>query len=178
MAKVKINPGLACVMLVASLFAGWECLLLVTLLMFIFCEIDERIKSVATKVITFYVGLSIVSLGWSIIVSGVKALTDAITSIVAIINTYRDPLDDIVSAAKIIAPITNLMDIADSVVEVLLVVAKLGFIISVFTFKPEKSNPLSTKINEYVNKVLNFISGNGNTSSNTPHEPQQPANPQ
>jgi len=178
MAKVKINPGLACVILVASLFAGWECLLLVTLLMFIFCEVDERIKDVATKVITFYIGLSLVSLGWNIIVSGIKAITDAITSIVTIINTYRDPLDDIISAAKIIAPVTNLMDIADSVVDLLLIIAKFGFIISVFTFKPEKSNPLSSKINEYVNKVLNYINGNTNVNNSQTSAPQQPANPE
>lgn len=164
MTKVKMNSGLACAMLVASIFAGWEALLLVTLLMFIFVEIDEKIQNVAIRVITFYVGYTIVSMGWNLIYSCVDVVVDAIKNVVTIINTYVDPVD-YVDASKIIVPVTSILSVIDSCVSVLLLLARLGFVVSVFTFKPSKTTPLSTKINEYVNKVLNYINGNINVQA-------------
>ena len=38
MNKFKISSGLAAVVLLVSLFAGWSTLLLVTVLMLLFCE--------------------------------------------------------------------------------------------------------------------------------------------
>ncbi len=172
MTKVKINPGLASVMLVASIFAGWECLLLVTLLMFVFCEIDEKIQNVAIRVITFMAAYTIISWGWTIITSGIGVITGGITDVVAIINTYLDPVDQI-ETTKLLVPVTHIVNIADSVVDFLLLVSKLGFVISIFTFKAAKSNPILNKINEYVNKVLNYINGNVAVQQQ-PVQPQQP----
>ena len=167
MGKVKINNNLAALMLVASIFGGWECLLLVTLLMFIFCEVDDKIQNVAIRVITFYVAYTIVSMGWSVIYSGVSTAEGAITNIVATINTYLDPAEAI-ETTKLIVPIKNILAIADSVMDLLFLIVKLGFVVSVFTFKPASTNPLTTKINEYVNKVLNYINGNVNVQAAAP----------
>ena len=177
MTKVKMNSGLACAMLVASIFAGWEALLLVTLLMFIFVEVDEKIQNVAIRVITFYVGYTIVSMGWNLISLGVDFVVDAIKNVVDIINTYVDPVD-YVNVNKIIVPVTSIFAIVDSGVSVLLLLARLGFVVSVFTFKPSKVTPLSTKINEYVNKVLNYINGNINVQPAQPAAPVQPTQQQ
>lgn len=160
MTKIKINPGLAAIILLATLFAGWETLLLVTLLMFIFCEVDEGIKNVATRVITFYVGLAIVSLGWSLISGGVDFITTAITNFVGIINTYLDPEDYLV-VTKLTTPINNIMEILDSGVGLLLLLARFTFIIAVLTGKKSNGNVVSNKINEYVAKAINFVNAFG-----------------
>lgn len=158
MNKIKINTGLASIMIVASIFAGWQTLLLVVLLMFMFCEIDDKVKNVAIKVITFYVGFYIVYLGWDVVVVAANLLVKAISSLVATINTYLDPLDYL-SVTKIIAPINFVIDIADGAVDILFIVVKLGFVISVLTGKTNKTNSLSKKINEYVAKALNYVNG-------------------
>ena len=60
MNKLKINNSLAAIILVAALFAGWQTMLLVVLLMLIFCELDDKIKNLATTVIAFLVGLTLI----------------------------------------------------------------------------------------------------------------------
>ena len=44
MNKVKISSGLASVLLLACLFAGWQTMLLVALLMFVFCEVEDKVN--------------------------------------------------------------------------------------------------------------------------------------
>ncbi len=165
MNKIKINSGLASIMLVASLFAGWQTLLLITILMFGFCEVEERVKDVAVKVITFFVGFTIVSVGWDIIVNGIGVVTGGIDSLVDMINSYLDPID-VINANKLIAPIIALKNIASSIMSVLFMIVKLGFIISILTGKSGSKNVLSSKIDEYVNKALNYVSGNVGTTVN------------
>lgn len=67
MNKVKINSGLASIILIASLFTGLQSLLLVTVLLFIFTDINDKIQIIAIKVITFYVGITLFSLAWGLI---------------------------------------------------------------------------------------------------------------
>lgn len=160
MTKIKINPGLAAIILLATLFAGWESLLLVTLLMFIFCDVDESIKNVATRVITFYVGFAIVSLGWNLISSGVDFIVTALNNLVGIINTYLEPEDYIV-LTKITNPVNNVMEILNSGVAFLLLFARLAFILAVLTGKKSNGNVVSNKINEYVAKAINFVNAFG-----------------
>ena len=74
MNKLKINNSLAAIILVASLFAGWQTMLLVVLLMLIFCELDDKIKNLATTVIAFLVGLTLISILWALIYDGVNLL--------------------------------------------------------------------------------------------------------
>jgi len=166
MNKMKLSSGLGSILLVASLFAGWQTLLLITILMFVFCEIEESVKDVAIKVITFFVGFTIVSIGWDIVINGVSAVTGGIDSLVGMINTYLDSIDYI-NANKLIAPIHAVKNIASSIMTVLFMVVKLGFIISILTGKSGNKNILSSKIDEYVNKALNYVSGNVTNMNST-----------
>ena len=45
MNKLKINNGLAAIILLASLFAGWQTLLLAVILMLIFCEVNDKVRN-------------------------------------------------------------------------------------------------------------------------------------
>lgn len=156
MNKVKINSGLASIMIVASIFAGWQTLLLVVLLMFLFCDVEDKVKDVAIRVITFYVGYYIVSLGWDVIVSCANLALRAINSFVTTFNSYVDPVDYLI-ATKITAPISLVIDIASGVVSIMFTLVRIGFVISVLTNKPASQNTLVKKINEYVAKALNYV---------------------
>ena len=81
MNKYKINPGLASVILVAAFLAGGATLLTITALIFLFCEIDDRVEKTATRVITFFIGITIVTLGWNLLVQGIGIVTGLITKL-------------------------------------------------------------------------------------------------
>lgn len=171
MNKIKMNTGLASIMLIASLFAGWQTLLLVTLFMFIFCEVEEKVKDVAVKVITFFVGYTIVTTGWNILMSGIGVATGGVTSVVSAINSYLDYADQL-DATKLVGLISAGKSIVDGIVSIMFSLIKLGFVISVLTGQPSKKNSMSAKIDEYVNKALNYVSGNVAVNMNM--NPAQP----
>lgn len=179
MNKYKINPGLAAVLLVASLFAGWGTLLLVALLMLIFCEFDEKTKGIMVRVVSFLVGLSLVSLAWDLIYDGIHLIVDSLDNLIATINSYLDysnQINILKLEQYLINPATNILSILNSIVNYLLTFAKFGFILAIVAGKPMKGNIITNKINEFVNKVINFI--NSIEFPVQPQPMQQPVQPQ
>lgn len=171
MNKVKINPGLASIALLASLFAGWQTLLIVTVLLFAFCEVDEKVKGVATSVLAFFVGFTIISWGWDLIESVLYMVPSLLTKFVEIINNFLSPLDYI-SLVKITAPITTLLGIASDIVSVVFTLVKLTFVINVLSGKDPKKFFLSGIFSKFIDKALNFING---TVAQVPVAPMQAA---
>ena len=164
MNKLKINNSLAAIILVAALFAGWQTMLLVVLLMLIFCELDDKIKNLATTVIAFFVGLTLISMLWTLIYDGVNLLLDSIETIVNILNTYLSSgskIDILSLQGKFVNPVKQLLEIVSSGVSFLITFTKFGFIISIFTGAAMKNNAFTRKVNEYINKALGFINSYG-----------------
>jgi len=173
--KYKINPGLASVMLVAAFLAGGATLLTITALIFLFCEIDDRVEKTATRVITFFIGITIVTLGWNLIVDGIGIITGVIAKFFTSINGFLD-IDEVINYEKILGPIQSVVAICDEVVTFLITLAKLGFVIALITNKPAKPNFITRKIDEFVAKTLNFL--NGAVPAEQPAQPVQPISPQ
>lgn len=165
--KIKLNQGLASIIILASIFAGWQTLLLVTLLMFTFCEVDENTKNIAVKVITFYVGLTIVRVGWGLIADSFDIILEGIGVVVAIINKFLDPVDMII-LSDYTGIIVEGFNLISGIVYLLIRIAEIAFVIMVLTGKPGKENFITKKINEYVNNALNFV------SKSTEQQPVQP----
>ena len=158
MSRVKINPGLASLIILASYLAGGATLLTITVLIFLFCEIDERVEITATRVVTFFIGITIVSLSWDLIVTGIGLVTGLISKLFISINGFLD-YTDVIEYEKWLNPITNIVGLADATINFLLLFAKVTFVIAVLTNKPGSSNFITKKIDEYVAKALNFVSG-------------------
>ncbi len=170
--KIKLNTGLASIILVASIFAGWQSILLITLLMFVFCEVDDRVKQVATSVITFFVGYTIVSVGWDILISIIELVVNTFTSFVSYLITNFEAEIEI---SAVIGAINILISVLNKGVPIILSLAKVGFVIGVLCGRPAKNNLFSAKINEYVSKAINFV--NGNVAGPAPQAPQTPMPP-
>jgi len=164
MTKLKINPGLACGLLVGSFLVGGSSLFLVTLLLFIFCEVTDSTKDTAVRVITFFIGITIVSLGWSLIVDGIDVLVDFIKWVISSLNSFRD-YDNQIDANKWINIITGLVSVVNSLIILLIALSKLVFAVSVITGKKGSENFVSKKINEYVNKALVYVNNIGTTNN-------------
>lgn len=158
MSKVKLNSGLVAAIALATLFASWEFALIALVLVLVFIELDEKVKAIITKVITFTVGILLFTMLWKLIVNGVDVLFNSITGLLDVLNGY---LDDPISYAKLnqylIYPIKGIVSIADNIVNYLITFTKFGFIIAVLTNKGLKENFVVAKINEKVTSVVNFI---------------------
>lgn len=180
MSKIKINPGLAAIVLLACLFAGWQTLLLVVLFMLLFCEVDDKLKSIIIKVITFFAAYTIVSTAWDLIVGGVNLVLGTINDVLNLINSFLDITDQIdftPLTQYCLNPISKLVSMADNIVSFIFLIVKFTFIIATIQNKPAKENFVSKKINEFVTKIVNYINGIdlGNVTSNTTAPAAQPA---
>lgn len=159
MNKLKINNGLAAIILLASLFAGWQTLLLVVILMLIFCELNDKIKNLMISVVAFFAGLTLVSLAWSLISDGIDLAFKGIESIVSVINSYlsiSNRIDIINLQAKFITPVKTILTFLDSGISYLILFTKFAFIISVLAGTTMKENPFNKKVSEFIQKILNF----------------------
>ncbi|MBQ4030242.1 MAG: hypothetical protein II625_00690 [Bacilli bacterium] len=173
MNKIKLTPGVASVILLAAFLGGGTTLFTVAIFFLCFCELDEKIHNTMVKIFTFFVGITIVTLGWNIIMSGCNLVLDAITKLFVSINGFLDP-SDVIEYTKFITPIESIIGLADGFVSLLILIAKVAFVIGVLTNKKGSSNFVSKKIEEYVNKAIVWVQ-NFTAPVQAPQAPAQPA---
>ncbi len=181
MAKLRINYGLASLMVVASLFAGWQTLLLVVILLLLFCDVDEQLKNVITKVVTFFIGFTLVTMIWSLIVNGSDVLFNSIDNIFKTINSYLS-VGNQIDISKVhsyfINPATYVIEMLDEILNYVFIIVKVVFIIDTLRNKNMKDNTISIKIRKYTDNALNFISKiDYATEPRTKEPPKEEFNP-
>lgn len=160
MNKLKINSGLASILVLASLFAGWQTLLLVVLFILLFCEINDTIKGMIIKVVSFFVGLTLFTTLWGLITDIFPLVVSIFNKFIGIIGNYLDkPIDVSKLNLYLFDPVDSLVSIIDSIVQYLLILIKFIFIISVLANKAMKDNVITKFINKYVDKVISFVNG-------------------
>lgn len=180
MSRVKIKSGLASLIIVASMFAGWQTLLIVCALMLLFCEIEDSVKNVMVKVITFTAGVALFSLAWGLIVDGIELITKSLTDLIGVINGYLE-YDSKINISKfenyLLNPVNSLASIADNIVNYLITFVRFGFIFGILTGKLQKPNFISNKINEFIDKFTNYTnnadSDNNNSNVNNQYNTNQ-----
>ena len=173
--KIKLNSGLAAVILLTCLFSGWSTLLTVTVLMFLFCEVDDKVKGVAVKVIAFFAGLTLVSLGWGLIMDAFHIVYNDVNDLVGMLNSLLSTSIDLSKIYQyILNPVNSVLAICDDLVGFFISMAKFFFIVNVLRNKPMKENLIVKKINEFVANVVNYIN---NIDMGTPVAPAAPAAP-
>ena len=177
MNKIKVNTGIVSLVLLACLFSGWQTMLIVSILLFLFCEVDEKTKQIAIRVITFYVGITLIGLAWDLIEGGVGLILDTIQKVLDLINYYRRSLD-ILTIAKVSTPIITVLGIGSSIITYLILLTKFFFILAVLAGKEPKENPFSKQVNNFVSKAVNFINNLNLNITQGPVNPQQGPQPQ
>lgn len=158
MNKLKINAGLASVALLGGLISGWSSLLILVILMLIFCELNDSVKKVMVRVVTFYFGITLFSTAWGLIVDGVNLVIDSFNDFIVLINNYlTDPISVYKLETYLLTPVSSVVSILDEIVSYLLVFAKFSFIIAVLCNKNMKDNFIVKKINGFVDKVVTYV---------------------
>ena len=167
--KIKINPSVACALLVAAFLFGGATLFTVAIFLFCFCEVDDRIQQTAVRVFTFFIGITIVSLGWNLIVKGIGIGTGFIEKLIDLINNVGDAG---IEYQKVMVPLEGFIDLFDRAICLLIELARLVFVVGLLTNRPGKPNFVSKKIDEFVTKAFGWV-----TNATTPAQPAaaQPA---
>ena len=175
MSKLKIKPGLIGILLLASLFAGWETLLIVTVLILLFCEMNDTIKKIMVSVISFFIGYTLVSLLWQIISDGIGVVIYAFNQFIEFLNYYLTTSIDVSKLTNyVLNPIQNVISTLNEVITYLLIIAKFCFIICTLA-KKTINIPI---ISKYVNKVLNYINSSDSNDTSNEETQNQPSNNQ
>ena len=78
MGKLKINSGLISLILVACLFMGWTTMLTVAALILIFCEIDDKVKNVFVRVLSFLIAITLFNLLWDLITGAINLVISSL----------------------------------------------------------------------------------------------------
>ena len=159
MGKVKINNNLAALMLVASIFAGCGTLMIVTILMIIFCDLNDKIKPLIIKVVSFMAGITLILLGWDLVSNGIDLIFKLFNNIISIINSYlsySNKIDLVEFQGKFVVPVTTVVASIGSIIKYLVTFSKFGFIIAIISGKAMKENAWTKKVNQYVSKFTNF----------------------
>ena len=176
MEETKPNTGILAIVLVASLFAGWQTLLIVAILLLIFGKIDENTKKIMITVITFLAGVALFNLFWDLIGSGVNLGVNTITDLIGVLNSYLDnPIEILKLQRYLLTPITEIVGIVDRFVEYAILFMKFAFIIAILTNKKMSDNFIFKKINTYVDKFVNYVNSFANNFVNNTQY-QQPVN--
>lgn len=158
MSRVKLNSGLGAIILLACLFSGWSTLLIVSVLMLLFCEMDDKVKNIMTRVISFFVVITLISMGWAVIVEVFDLLFSTIEKFFTIINCYSDSPATLFKFTKyFVTPIETLLSLIGGVVSFGITVSKFAFIIYVLIDKNCKENFITKKVNMFISKVVGFI---------------------
>ena len=158
MSKVKLNPGLGALILLASIFSGWSTLLIVSVLMLLFCEMDDKTKYIMTRVISFFVVITLISMGWNIITEVFTLLFSTIEKFITIVNCYSDiPTTLFKFTRYFVTPIQTLLSMIGGIVSFGITVSKFAFIVYVLIDKKVKENFIAKKVNMLISKVVCFI---------------------
>lgn len=126
--------------------------------MLIFCEISDSVKQVLIRVITFYFGITLLSMAWGLLVDGVNLVIDSFNDFIGIINSYlTDPISVYKLEAYLLTPIAKVVSLADGIISYLFVFIKFSFILAVLGNKKLKDNFIVIKLNIFVDKVVSFV---------------------
>ena len=146
-------------MLVASIFAGWGTLMIVTILMIVFCDLNDKIKPLIIKVVSFMAGITLILLGWDLVSNGIDLIFKLFNNIISIINSYlsySNKIDLVEFQGKFVVPVTTVVASIGSIIKYLVTFSKFGFIIAIISGKAMKENAWTKKVNQYVSKFTNF----------------------
>ena len=146
--------------LIVSIFAGWQAMLLVSALLLIFGKVDEDVKKVIITVICFAAGIALFNVFWDLITDGVALVIKAVETIVDFLNSYLDkPIMLLKLRQYLFNPIEIVLGFLTSALSYAITFMRFCFIIALLAGKTMKSNFIFDKISGFVDKFTNFANG-------------------
>ena len=158
MKKLKVNANLLALLLMISLFAGWEYILLVSAFIWICTEDNKAIRDLTIKAIAIYGACVLFSMAWSLISGLVDLGSEGIITIFKVLNSYNSDIVATDLQRYFLLPLSYIVTYIGMLVTFVILLVKFNFIRSVIMNKPMFG--LFGKLNEYVNGFVRFANGN------------------
>ncbi len=161
MNKYKISGTVAAILIIGAYFAGWQTMILLGAFLFIFCELDNRVRDLVINVFSFSIAIELVEQFWHLIYKASSLIPNILTKFVGIINHYLDAGNQI-DLGKfgdyVIYPIQDIFEICDEVFGYLIIFAFFVYITSLLVGKTNRGLLISGFIAKYITKVFNYVS--------------------
>jgi hypothetical protein len=158
--KIKLNGSIMAVLLLATFFAGWEYMILVTAIIYVFCSTNERLKNLALRVVTLNAACSLLSLGWNIIENWIVGI--GFRGVGVLQNFIQDVSGDTYVNLSWMTTTTSYINSVVQIVGILIAIfiatAKFKFILNTITNRPPAG--MFKKLDEFMNNFLNFFASN------------------
>lgn len=114
------------------------------------------------SVISFFIGLTLVSLLWQIISDGVGVVIYVFNQFIEFLNYYLTRSIDVSKLANyVFSPVENIISTLNEIISYLLVIAQFAFVVGTLA----KKNINVPVISKYVNNVLNYITATDSIAS-------------
>lgn len=179
MKKFKINANFLALLVIISLFAGWEYMIVVTAFIWCFCESSQNLKNLTVSAIAIFAGCHVFLWLWDVVESIYSIGIDSLTGLITIIGNYG--VDVLELSVKLDQYLVNtldiIMEILTKVIYLLVLLTKFKFVVSIVSNKPMTG--AFSKIQEYINYFINFANSNLYEEQQYPQQQvQQPVQPE
>ena len=158
MKKIKTNANLLALLLIISLFAGWEYIILVSAFVWLFTEENKALKDLSIKVIAVYGACVLFSMAWSLISGVIDLGSEGILTVFNVLNSYNSDIVATDIQRYFLHPVGYIVTYIGMLVSFLILFVKFSFIRSVVMNKPMFG--LFGKLEEYVNSFTRFANAN------------------
>lgn len=160
MKKLKINNNVLALLMLVSIFAGWQYMILMTGFIWLFCEVTEKVKNLAIKVISIYAGCLLFGMLWDIIVNIWELASEGLLTLFKVIGSYADMTEAIYNVQKyFLNPINYIVEYVGLLVSFVILIIKFKFIKSVVT-----NSPMGGTFS-FVQEYINYFTAFANASS-------------
>lgn len=174
MEKIKISGSIMALLMLVTLFTEWKYMIIVAASIWLLCNNNERLKNLAVKVVSIAAACSLISMIWDLISGWIGVGVSSLNEIPLIFAKMGIIINFgwLISFASII---TGVLAILTTVVGLLILTAKIKFIISIIANKPLTG--LFKKIEEFLDQFTNFVTNSSYTDSTAQPVQTAPINP-
>lgn len=160
MKKFNVNANLLALLMLISLFAGWEYMIIVTAFIWVFCESSKNLKDLTIRAIAIYAGCYLFNVVWILLTDVYGVAIEGLNTLLYIISNFGvDSAEfSIKLTTYILTPLDNIVGILGSLVTLLILYIKFKFIVSTLSNKPITG--VFGFVQKYINSVLNFANSN------------------
>ena len=158
MGKLKVNRGVLALLVIVSMFVGWQTSLLIALFVLIFTDLDEFSKNLLVDVMAFLGGISLIQLFVSLLTGGFQLIHTLVTNFIGFINSFSS---DFIIATGIeryfFNPITLILSSVDSIVSFVIIVLKLVFVLALLKNKSFDDNGILKMLKSVAKKFIDYV---------------------
>ena len=160
MKKFNVNANLLALLMLISLFAGWEYMIIVTAFIWVFCDSSKNLKDLTIRAIAIYAGCYLFNVVWILLTDLYGVAIEGLNTLLYIIANFG--VDSAEFSIKLttyfLTPLDNIVGILGSLVTLLILYIKFKFIVSTLSNKPITG--VFGFVQKYINSVLNFANSN------------------